>query len=255
MKTRAHQSLQDETYATLRRWLSLGRFVPGERLRIHALAEQLGVGEMPVRAALVRLAAESALVSVPNRGVLVPQLTRAQFDDTLNVRVMLEGEAASLATPRLTDDEIAQLDALCAHMGEALAQNRRTRYLDANEVFHLVLYRACGSPLLVDLIETVWLQVGPISNLLFDDSGFAATLNDAHDGLMRRLKRRDAEGVRHAIERELRHAAQQLHKHCLPDAVGNGADYGAGNGAGDTQIIAHAGRPARRSATPAKLRT
>ena len=217
MKTRAHQSLQDETYATLRRWLSLGRFVPGERLRIHALAEQLGVGEMPVRAALVRLAGESALVNLPNRGVVVPQLTRAQFDDVLNVRVMLEGEAAFLAATRLAASEIAQLDALCAQMAEALAQNKRARYLDANEDFHLVLYRASGSPLLVDLIETVWLRVGPISNLLFDDADFARTLNDAHEGLMRRLKRRDAQGARRAVERDLRHAAKSLRTHCLPD--------------------------------------
>jgi DNA-binding GntR family transcriptional regulator len=139
MKTRAHQSLQDETYATLRRWLSLGRFVPGERLRIHALAQQLGVGVMPVRAALVRLAGESALVNLPNRGVLVPQLTRAQFDDVLRTRVMLEGEAASLAATRLTPEELAQLDALCTQMTEALAQNKPARYLDANEDFHLAL--------------------------------------------------------------------------------------------------------------------
>ena len=217
MKTRAHQSLQDETYATLRRWLSLGRFVPGERLRIHALAEQLGVGEMPVRAALVRLAGESALVNLPNRGVVVPRLTRAQFDDVLNVRVMLEGEAVFLAATRLTASEIVQLDALRAQMGEALAQNRRARYLDANEDFHLALYRASGSPLLVDLIETVWLQVGPISTLLFDDADFTRTLNDAHEGLMRRLKRRDAQGARRAVERDLRHAAKPLRMHCLPD--------------------------------------
>lgn len=234
MKTRTHQSLQDETYATLRRWLSLGRFVPGERLRIHALAEQLGAGEMAVRAALLRLAAESALVNLPNRGVLVPHLTRAQFDDVLKVRVMLEGEAASLAASRVSDDEIAQLDSLNAQMAEALAQNKPVRYLDANEDFHLVLYRACGSPLLVELIETVWLQVGPISNLLFDDAAFAATLNDAHDGLMRRLKRHDAEGVRRAIERDLRHAARQLRKHCLADV---------------------ANPPARRRVSPARART
>lgn len=234
MKTRTHQSLQDETYATLRRWLSLGRFVPGERLRIHALAEQLGAGEMAVRAALLRLAAESALVNLPNRGVLVPRLTRAQFDDVLKVRVMLEGEAASLAASRVSDDEIAQLDSLNAQMAEALAQNKPVRYLDANEDFHLVLYRACGSPLLVELIETVWLQVGPISNLLFDDAAFAATLNDAHDGLMRRLKRHDAEGVRRAIERDLRHAARQLRKHCLADV---------------------ANPPARRRVSPARART
>ncbi|CAG9260666.1 DNA-binding transcriptional regulator, GntR family [Paraburkholderia unamae] len=217
MKTRAHQSLQDETYATLRRWLSLGRFVPGERLRIHALADQLGVGEMPVRAALVRLAGESALVNLPNRGVMVPQLTHAQFDDVLNVRVMLEGEAAFLAAARLTASEIGQLDSLCMQMAEALAQHKRARYLDANEDFHLTLYRAGGSPLLVDLIETVWLQVGPISNLLFEDAEFAHTLNDAHASLVRRLKRHDAAGARRAIERDLGHAGKRLRAHCLPD--------------------------------------
>jgi len=248
MKTRAHQSLQDETYATLRRWLSLGRFVPGERLRIHALAEQLGVGEMPVRAALVRLAAESALVNLPNRGVLVPQLTHAQFDDVLNVRVMLEGEAACLATPRLSDAEITRLDALNTQMAEALAQHKPARYLDANEDFHLALYRACGSPLLVELIETVWLQVGPISNLLFSDAAFAATLNDAHAGLMRRLRRRDAEGVRRAIERDLRHAAQQLRVHCLPDAVDEATS--------ETEEDAEVPRPTRRRAVSrARART
>jgi DNA-binding GntR family transcriptional regulator len=69
----------------------------------------------------------------------------------------------------------------------------------------------------VDLIETVWLQVGPISNLLFENAAFASTLNDAHEGLMRRLKRRDAEGARRAIERDLHHAAKSLRAHCLPD--------------------------------------
>ncbi|MEX3949353.1 FCD domain-containing protein [Paraburkholderia sp. EG287B] len=78
-------------------------------------------------------------------------------------------------------------------------------------------YRASGSALLVDLIETVWLQVGPISNLLFDDADFTRTLDDAHEGLMHRLKRRDAQGARRAVERDLRHAAKPLRMHCLPD--------------------------------------
>ncbi len=83
-------------------------------------------------------------------------------------------------------------------------------YLDANEAFHLILYRAAGSPLLLELIETVWLQVGPISNLLFGDAQFAGTLNDAHDELLNAAKARDAAGVRRAIEHDLCHAASCL---------------------------------------------
>ncbi|GAB6850940.1 GntR family transcriptional regulator [Paraburkholderia kururiensis] len=215
MKTRHHHSLQDETYATLRQWLTVGRFMPGERLKIHHLAAQLGVGEMPVRAALQRLAAESGVVNVPNCGVVVPQLTKAKFDDVLNVRLMLEGEAAERGVPHLSARDIGRLDTLAAAMADALAQGKHKRYLDANEKFHLILYRAGGSPLLVDLIETVWLQVGPISNLLFGDAAFAQTLNHAHEALMQQLKQHDAAGVRRAIEHDLEHAAQYLRTLCV----------------------------------------
>ena len=74
---------QDDTYATLRQWVTVGRFLPGERLKIRDVAAALGVGVMPVRAALQRLAAEGALTNTPNAGVTVPRLSRAEFDDVL----------------------------------------------------------------------------------------------------------------------------------------------------------------------------
>ncbi|RAS37412.1 GntR family transcriptional regulator [Paraburkholderia bryophila] len=214
MKTSLHQTLQDQTYDTLRQWLTIGRFVPGERIKIRHVAAELGVGEMPVRAALQRLAAESALVNVPNCGVTVPRLCKAQFDDVLRVRLILEGQAAELGVPHLTSHELATLAQLNAQMIDALRAANPKCYLDANEAFHLILYRAAGSPLLLDLIETVWLQVGPISNLLFGDAHFAGTLNDAHDELLNAATARDAAGVRRAIERDLSHAAICLREQC-----------------------------------------
>lgn len=214
MKTPAGTTLQDDTYATLRGWLTVGRFLPGERLKIRRVAEALGVGEMPVRAALQRLAAEGALVNVPNCGVTVPRLSRAQFDDVLQVRLMLEGEAAEKGAHRLDDAARAELRTLSGAMRAALALSDPKAYLDANERFHLILYRACGSPLLLELIETVWLQVGPVSNQLFEDAGFASRLNDAHEDVVAAIDRGDTAGARRAIERDLFYAAQELRRVC-----------------------------------------
>jgi DNA-binding GntR family transcriptional regulator len=215
MKTSRHHTLQDQTYDTLRQWLTIGRFVPGERIKIRHVAAELGVGEMPVRSALQRLAAESALVNVPNCGVTVPHLSKEQFDDVLRVRLILEGQAADLGVPNLTPHDLETLESLNAQMAQALESANAKGYLDANEAFHLILYRAAGSPLLLELIETVWLQVGPISNLLFGEAQFAGTLNDAHDELLTAAKARDAAGVRRAIERDLSHAATSLRAQCL----------------------------------------
>jgi len=109
MKTAASTTLQDGTYNTLRQWLSVGKFLPGERLKIQQLAATLSVGAMPVRAALQRLAAEGALVNVPNCGVTVPQLSKLEFEDVLQNRLMLEGEAAERGAARLNPSERAGL--------------------------------------------------------------------------------------------------------------------------------------------------
>lgn len=214
MKTADDSTLQDQTYRTLRQWLTVGRFLPGERLKIRQMSAELGVGEMPVRAALQRLAAEHAVVNVPHCGVTVPQLSRAQFADVLQVRLLLEGEAAERGAHRLSDAELQTLQQLSEQMAAALTIPDAKAYLDANERFHLILYRASGSPLLLELIETVWLQVGPISNQLFDDPDFAKRLNDAHSDVMQALHKRDSSAVRRAIERDLFYAGQYLQSRC-----------------------------------------
>lgn len=205
---------QDSTYATLRQWVTVGRFLPGERLKIREVAEALGIGTMPVRAALLRLAAEGALTHSPNCGVSVPRLSKAEFDDVLQNRLLLEGDAAERGAHRLSAADKALLRAMLALMAQALAVKDAKAYLDANEEFHLVLYRAAGSPLLLSLIETVWLKVGPLSNQLFDDNAALGVLNDAHDDLMDALENGDAAGARRALERDLFVAGQFLRRAC-----------------------------------------
>lgn len=205
---------QDACYQRLRQWVTVGRFLPGERLKIRAVAAELGVGLMPVRAALQRLAAEGALVNVPNAGVAVPLLSGPEFDDVLDMRLLLEGEAAERGALRAQRDDLVVLRALGKRMAVALQGPDAKAYLAANEDFHRHLYRAAGSPTLLALIETVWLKVGPLSNRLFDHPQAVAVLNDAHDDVLAALAKRDGAAVRRAIERDLFVAGQFLRLAC-----------------------------------------
>ena len=210
----ATSTQQDSTYQRIRQWLGIGRFLPGERLKIRQVAAELGVGVMPVRAALQRLAAEGALVNSPNCGVAVPRLSRAAFDDVLQVRLLVEGEAAERGTLRLSDAERGRLVALSDAMRVAVDAADAKDYLGANEDFHRLLYAAAGSPTLMSPIETVWLKVGPISNQLFDEPDAVPLLNDAHEDAVTALMRRDGAAVRRAIERDLFVAGQTLRRRC-----------------------------------------
>ena len=208
----ASSTQQDDVYARLRQWVTVGRFLPGQRLKIRDVAAELGVGHMPVRAALQRLAAEGALINVPNAGVAVPRMAGAELDDLLQMRMLLEGEAAERGAAMLTRPQRADMQRLCRQMSAALTQGDFVTYLSLNEDFHVLLYRAAGSPLLYGLIDTLWLKAGPISNQLFDAPEAADVLNDAHEDLIKALARGDSAGVRRAVEKDIFVAGQFLRR-------------------------------------------
>lgn len=201
---------QDAIYQQLRQWITVGKFLPGARLKIRTVASQMQVGEMPVRAALQRLSAEGALINSPNAGVAVPQLSLPEFDDLLQMRLLLEGEAAEKGSIRLSSSQTQDLQNLCEQMQSSLEQKNASAYLAANEDFHIILYKAAGSPLLFQLIDTLWLKAGPISNQLFETDSAYPVLNQAHQELMLALKHKNSEGVRRAIEKDIFVAGQLL---------------------------------------------
>ena len=201
---------QDTIYQQLRQWITVGKFLPGERLKIRTVANQMQVGEMPVRAALQRLAAEGALINSPNAGVAIPKLSLPEFDDLLQMRLLLEGEAAEKGSIRLSPSQAQELQNLCEQMQSSLNQKNASAYLAANEDFHIILYKAAGSPLLFQLIDTLWLKAGPISNRLFESQAAYSLLNQAHQELMQALQLKDSEGVRRSIEKDIFVAGQLL---------------------------------------------
>jgi DNA-binding GntR family transcriptional regulator len=208
----ASSTQQDDVYARLRQWVTVGRFIPGQRLKIRDVAAEMAVGHMPVRAALQRLAAEGALINVPNAGVAVPRMAAVELDDLLQMRMLLEGEAAERGAAMLNGPQRAAMQQLCKQMSAALTRGDFVAYLALNEDFHVMLYRAAGSPLLYALIDTLWLKAGPVSNQLFDAPEAAAVLNDAHEDLIAALERGDSAGVRRAVEKDIFVAGQFLRK-------------------------------------------
>jgi DNA-binding GntR family transcriptional regulator len=203
-------NLQEQLYQRLREGLLAGRFQPGERLKIRDLAAQWGTSPMPVRAALQRLVAEGALEGEQQRSVRVPAMTRERYENIFQVRMGLEGLAVELATPHLTPADLAKLRALVAAMDQAIEARQVQAYLDANSQFHLSLYSACGNPVLLRSIESLWLQIGPFFNRLFTGADLSLRLNDFHEDAFSAIEAGDAQAARRAMEQDLIYFARYL---------------------------------------------
>ncbi len=155
-------SLGEQAYRSLRIALMGGVFLPGDRLSIRRVAAALGTSAMPARAALGRLVSEQVLEVLPSGTAAVPRLTRAAFIELAEIRARLEPLAASLAAAAIDDVGLEAIDALLPPLAAASAAGDVERMLIANQDFMFAVYRAAGAPLLLSIIETLWLRRGPL---------------------------------------------------------------------------------------------
>jgi len=143
----------------LREMLVQGRFHPGERLREVPLAAELKVSRIPLHLALERLAHEGFLQIRPTRGFVVQGFSTNDIYDAIELRGLLEGEAARLAAERLHNAR--ELDSMRESSRETVALVRRgkltmeafTRYIDLNAKFHSALLDLSHSRMLRGAIE------------------------------------------------------------------------------------------------------
>jgi len=97
-----------------------------------------------------------------------------------------------------------------ARMDQAIEQRLAQDYLEANSRFHLLLYGACGNPVLLRSIESLWLQIGPFFNRLFTGADLSLRLNDFHEEAFAAIEAGDAKAARQAMEQDLIYFARFL---------------------------------------------
>ncbi|WP_170181727.1 GntR family transcriptional regulator [Phreatobacter stygius] len=197
-------TVRAQVHAQLRRLVMLGRFRPGQALKLNDLANALGTSLQPVREAVRQLVAEKALEALPNRSARVPRADHAKLDDLQRVRFAIEGLAAELAAARVTRADIATLDAIVEAEVRELTTSGIEASVAQNLEFHFALYRMSGSAILPPIIESLWLQFGPHMRQAAD-AFYAADdrATDHHRAIIVALKERDVMAVRAAVERDI----------------------------------------------------
>lgn len=205
----ASESAKQWVYRVLRHAIMTGRFEPGEPVTINGLAEALGVSAMPVREALHRLVAEGALELLDNRRVRVPDLDPHSFEEVLDARIALETRAAERAMPFIDDMRLARMRAFDKQADQALAAGNFGRLVEANFDFHRCLYEARPGTVLLPLIESLWLRLGPFMRRAGETLSETYQV-DRHAEALAAIVARDAEALKAAIVADIRDGAGHL---------------------------------------------
>lgn len=142
-------------YQRLRDAIVNGTYLPNQRLIEAEVTVALGVSRTTLRAALIRLHEEGLVEIEVNRGARVRAFSLEEAIEILDVREVLEGLAAVLATRNATEDDLASLRGIVEEMKDALAIDDVMRYASLNHRFHRTILDAAGHDIVARILGSL----------------------------------------------------------------------------------------------------
>lgn len=173
--------------AALEEEIVLGWLLPRERLVEEDLAERLGVKRHVVREALAELERVGLVERIPNRGAVVRLLEPEEVRQIYSVREALETLAAEQISLPVAPEVLAPLRALQQLHAEAVAAGDARGAFRANMRFHETLFRACGNPHLVELIQGLAQKVHGARSITAASPEHLALARDEHAAMVEAL--------------------------------------------------------------------
>ena len=193
----------------LRRQILVGDLAPGTRLRQIDWAERLGVSPTPVREAFTLLAKEGLVRHDAQRGVVVFTPTTEDVVENYEIRLALEPLATEIAARNITDEELAEVQAVIVKMRtrDGAAHQRLNREL------HSRIYAAAKRPQLAEIIaqlrDRFEAYVG-LDMVARADPKYGKDVRRQHEEIVEALHARAPKRARKLMEQHLKGNRQHI---------------------------------------------
>lgn len=182
-----------------------GELAPGRAISVRRLAAQFEVSAMPAREAIRRLVAVGALELTATRRVMVSQMTKEKLSEIRAARLALEPLLATRAVDRI-GARARQRNRLVRSLQEwddkldgAIRDGDINGYARYNRQFHFELYGASDAAVMLGLVESLWLQIGPFMRQVVGRLGTTVLVDDKHKDIIEAVKTADAAAVATAV--------------------------------------------------------
>ena len=169
---------------------------PGQLLDETSLAERFDLSRSPVREALIRLAAEELVVTLPNRSTIVAPIDLASFPKYVDALDIAQRVTTRLAAALRTDADLATMASRQRHFEAAVKSGDHLAMSETNKDFHMAIAQAGRNPYFTSFYEKLLDQGRRMLHLHFEflertHEGYLLT--DEHHELLAAIKAKDVE--------------------------------------------------------------
>src|SRR5947208_3804144 len=137
----------------IRRGILTRELQPGQPLVEAELAQRLGVSKTPVREALKVLSNSGLVTFSPYKGASVCVVDAELAKSVYDVRMVLEPEAVRRTVESHDTVLLDEAGDVLKEASSAIAEKDQAALSLLNRRFHRALYRGCGNPLLVSILD------------------------------------------------------------------------------------------------------
>jgi len=155
MQAPKYQSLKDHVYDYIAQKIQDGTLLPNQKINEAEICKRLDISRTPTREALFQLTSDNLLDYIPRRGFIVKPFDTKEKLNVSQIIGSLDALAATLAADRLTERDIADMEALCHKIDQDISQFDFSHYHKDQYDFHEIYIRKCDNPHLIELMGSL----------------------------------------------------------------------------------------------------
>lgn len=194
--SRTKMSAEQKAYQYIKHKIVTKELLPSEQIVELDICEQAHLSRTPVRSAIKRLSYEGLTVIKPNRGAFVVSPSAKEVRDVFDCKKLLETEAIRLASSRITERELKEMEKLILQEPAAYEKKDFSYFLSLNQKIHMIIASASGNTFYEKYIDEL-ITKSNVFLIFFDDfivtSFEDAESNREHHRILEALRDHDKE--------------------------------------------------------------
>jgi DNA-binding GntR family transcriptional regulator len=196
----------EAVYEELRDRILDGSLQPGVALDQKSLAAEYLISTTPIREALRRLESEQLVIVKAHHGPRVSSLSVQELHYLFAVRLELDPLAGGLAAQAATESERAVVRNLLERTTETPGHR-----ISINREFHRAIYQACGNPVLIHILDSLWNRCDRYRFLLADaDQLHSEQELQGHADMAQALEARDSAALESLLHAHIENSYKKL---------------------------------------------
>jgi DNA-binding GntR family transcriptional regulator len=194
----------------LKRLIHAGEIAPGERLNEAALALRIGTSRGPIREAIRILTGLGLVTAVRNRGVFVRQISVREMIEIYELRALVFGYAAGLATENIQEQDKQEFERLLTGMDSACDSGDGDLYYALNLQFHLLILQLSNNQRARQTYEDYVKELHLFRRRYFNAPGNMRRSNAEHRQIYEAILKGNAGRAKSLAERHVLTGRQRL---------------------------------------------